>query len=196
MLRCVIFDLGRTLVPFSFDPLTPALQSRRDEAFQLFAAYETGQIDSNRFERELRALARIQPNFAEWWCSIFTIELLIPEEVLRRIKDQVRLGLISNTNELHFEFLRREMPQLSLFDFFTLSYKVGAVKPSPAIYTSAEEMAQCRPNEILYFDDIPEYVEAARRRGWNAEVFTGQAGVEAAVQRHGLSLGSVATAQR
>jgi putative hydrolase of the HAD superfamily len=54
-----------------------------------------------------------------------------------------------------------------------LSYKVGAMKPSPVIYAEAVKHARCEPGECFFTDDIPAYVEAARANGLDAEQFTG-----------------------
>ena len=49
--------------------------------------------------------------------------------------------------------------------------KVGAAKPSSAIYEAAEAQAGCPPAAILYFDDVEAFVVAARHRGWTAVQF-------------------------
>jgi HAD superfamily hydrolase (TIGR01509 family) len=187
MIRTLIFDLGNTLVPFSFDPLQERLGSRRDTAFDLARGYEIGTVASDEFSARMCALAEIPAaELADWWCTIFTMKPLITRGLLRELKSRVRLGLLSNTNELHFRFLASRLPELAEFDFLTLSYEVGAVKPEAEIYADAEAKSGCRPDEILYFDDIPEYVEAARKRGWNAEVFRGEPAVSFVLRREGL----------
>ena len=59
-----------------------------------------------------------------------------------------------------------------------LSYVVKAVKPSPAIYREAIARAGCGPEECFYTDDIPAYVEAARREGIDAVQFQSCAQLE------------------
>jgi len=59
-----------------------------------------------------------------------------------------------------------------------LSYEVKAMKPSPAIYREAIARAQCRPEECFYTDDIPAYVEGARREGIDAVQFQSCAQLE------------------
>lgn len=187
-IRCVIFDLGRTLIPFSFDPLEPRLGARRAAVLDLAARYEIGGCDWGAFERETRALTGAPAEgFRDWWCGIFDLRPLLDPALVAATRRARRIGLLSNTNECHFLFLQEKLPWLREFDFFTLSYAVGAAKPAPAIYADAEKKAECAAEEILYFDDIPEFVAGAVRRGWRAELFTGEAGVRASLRRHGIA---------
>jgi len=52
-----------------------------------------------------------------------------------------------------------------------LSYRVGALKPAPAIYREAIARAECRPEECFFTDDIADYVAAAKREGIDAVQF-------------------------
>jgi putative hydrolase of the HAD superfamily len=187
-IKAVIFDLGRTLVPFSFDPLEKDLRDCRQEVFALTAEFERGKISSPEFVRRLCSLASVAPgNFDQWWCSIFNFETLVPDELIHALAQRHRMGLLSNTNQLHFDFLRKRLPIINDFDFLTLSYEVGAVKPEAAIFADAEQKAVCDPPQIIYFDDVEAYVEAARVRGWNAYQFTGLTSVKRALKRHHVS---------
>jgi len=170
----LIFDLGQTLVPFSFERLRPRLEPCRAAATALVRDLETGALDPVRFQAEMSRLAGLEPEaFLPWWNSIFEPRWLVPPALLRRLLQEYRVGLLSNTNALHFAFLEQTFPLLREFAFRIVSHEVGAAKPSARIYAAAEAAAQCPPGDILYFDDIPEYVAAARRRGWRAEVFAG-----------------------
>ncbi|MGH9533954.1 MAG: HAD family hydrolase [Terriglobales bacterium] len=184
MIRTVIFDLGRTLVPFSFDRLRPSLDGCREAALAWMAPLETGVGDWDAFVATLGSRVGVTAGeFEAWWCGIFDLQPLISPQWLTELRRTYRLGLLSNTNACHFGFLRREMPWLEGFDFHVLSYEVGAVKPQPEIYAAAERQAACQPGEILYFDDVPEFVAAAARRGWRAEQFADEAAARAAVHR-------------
>lgn len=182
MPRTIIFDLGRTLVPFSFDRLRPALDGCRDRVMELMAPLETGGGDWQGFVAEIGRRAGVPAAaFEPWWCGIFDLHPLVSPAWLARLRRRYRLGLLSNTHACHFTFLRRQLPWLEAFDFHTLSYAVGAVKPQAAIYAAAERQAQCPPEQILYFDDVGEFVAAAAARGWRARQFVDEAAARAAV---------------
>lgn len=175
-IQTVIFDLGKTLIPFSLAPLQARLNAQpgdREAARHLFQRFECGGLEPEAFQEAVCGLTRLSAaEFGPWWNSIFEPRLLIPEAWLRLLLRRYRCGLLSNTNALHFAFLLTEQPVLAQFAFRILSHEVGAAKPEPLIFEAAEAAAHCRPESILYFDDIPEFVAAARRRGWQAHQFT------------------------
>lgn len=199
MIKTVIFDLGRVIVPFDFqrgyarlEPLCgiPAADlPGRVRATGLVTRFESGQIEPNefvsRFSESLGMKITLE-EFSEIWMSIFLPETLIPEEMLVEIGRTRRLVLLSNTNYLHFQGIRANYPLLRHFDGFVLSYEVGAMKPSPAIYRKAIEVAGCAANECFFTDDIEEYVEGARRMGIDAVQFQSAAQIREELRRRGV----------
>jgi glucose-1-phosphatase len=185
MYRAIILDLGRTVIHFDFErgyralerlcPHAAAEMPGRILASHLVERFETGQIESRAFHEELRRTLDLRvdyESFCEIWNSIFT-DPLIPESLLEGLAARYRLLLLSNTNAIHFDGLRRNYPMLRHFHDTVLSYQVGAMKPSPLIYQAAIERAGCRPQECFYTDDIPAFVDAARAAGMDAEPFAG-----------------------
>ena len=98
---------------------------------------------------------------------------MIPESLVEQLRRRYRMLVLSNTNAIHFEMVRDTYPLLRHFDHYVLSYEVGALKPEPAIYREAVRHARCEPGECFFTDDIPDYVEGARREGIDAVRFTG-----------------------
>lgn len=184
MLKTIIFDLGRVIVPFEFqkgydllgkrtnlDPLGIAQRMRETD---LMIRYERGELTSEEFVTRLGEHVGFTlpvAEFAPIWSVIFDRETLIPESLLVTLKRTHRLVLLSNTNAMHFEFIERQYPLLRHFDEFVLSYRVGAVKPEEPIYRSVIDAARCEPAECFFTDDIPAYVEGARRHGIDAVQF-------------------------
>ncbi|HWG37189.1 MAG TPA: HAD-IA family hydrolase [Terriglobales bacterium] len=173
-IQTIIFDLGNTLIPFSLALLRARWGDGAAEAAELCNRLESGRMPSAMFRSRMCALTGLEDaGFDAWWNSIFEERWLIAPERIRAAKEQYRVGLLSNTNALHFDFLRRTRPLLDELDFHVLSHEVGASKPEAAMYAAAEAAAQCRPEAILYLDDVPEFVRAAHARGWQAIEFTG-----------------------
>lgn len=187
-IRTVIFDIGRTLIPFDMTRIESQPAERREALRHLGRQFEVGGIASGEFRRRLRGLTGLaEAEMVDWWCSIFSQSWLIDPALVKRVQQRYRCGLLSNTNALHMEHLRRQYPLLNEFAFQTLSYEVGAAKPAAAIYAAAEAAAQCPPEEIFYLDDVPEFVAAARARGWRAEQ-AGDAALEVQLARHGIRI--------
>jgi putative hydrolase of the HAD superfamily len=109
--------------------------------------------------------------FCEIWSSIFLPDPLIPESMLQGLSQRFRLLLLSNTNAIHFQMLEQTYPLLRHFHHHVLSYRVGALKPSPVIYREAIARAECAANECFFTDDIPDYVAGAKREGIDAVQF-------------------------
>jgi putative hydrolase of the HAD superfamily len=66
----------------------------------------------------------------------------------------------------------------SAFSDLLFSADVGVMKPEPRIYQLVEERLDRPPAELLFFDDRPVNVAAARERGWRAEVWDGVASAQ------------------
>ncbi len=184
MTRAILLDLGKVIVPFDFTIGYRALQRyceltveqlrERIRDTGLVPRFETGLIEPRSFVRELCAALSLPVNYSEFcdiWSSIFSRETLISDAFLAQLHLRYPLILVSNTNAIHFEMIRREYPILRHFDRCILSYEVGAMKPSPAIYRAAIEAAGCAAEECFFTDDIPDYVEGARRMGIDAVQF-------------------------
>lgn len=199
MIKCIIFDLGRVLVPFDFSRAwvrmearsgIPVAEIRRrvDEA-GLFLPFESGAVSPDEFVAGMNRLLGIdlgEQEFSEIWNSIFLPEALIREELLQLLAQKHRLILLSNTNLIHFRFLREAYPLLRHFHQFVLSYEVGIMKPAVGIYQKAINAAGYLPEECLFFDDIGENVEGAKRAGINAVVFTSGTQLEAELHARGV----------
>jgi putative hydrolase of the HAD superfamily len=191
LIKAVIFDLGRVIVPFDLGrgysriaALTGLAQAEIPERIRptgLVERLESGSIEPREFVRQISEVLGLQcsyEEFCEIWSSIFLPATLIPEEMLVKIAARFRLVLLSNTNAIHFDMIRVNYPHLRHFHALVLSHEVGAMKPSPRIYEEAVAAAGCRPEECFFTDDIAEYVEGARRYGIDAVQFESVAQIE------------------
>ena len=83
------------------------------------------------------------------------------------------LGILSN---MAFEFLERYESGIELFskaDAAVFSCQEALIKPEPEIYQLLLERIDCRPQDIVFFDDTAANVEGARRAGITAFLWTG-----------------------
>ncbi len=199
MIKTVIFDLGRVIVPFDFqrgytrlEPLcglTTAEIRAKIGAAGLVPRFESGGMEPEEFVAQLKQSIGLQATydeFCEIWMSIFLPETLISEEMLVEIRENHRLVLLSNTNRIHFEGILANYPLLRQFDQFVLSYEAGAMKPSPIIYGKAIEAARCEAAECFFTDDIAEYVEGAKQMGIDAVQFESAAQIREELRRRGV----------
>jgi putative hydrolase of the HAD superfamily len=197
--RAVILDLGNVLVFHDNALLFRRLGARagglsgpdverRLMAGTLWTDANRGHLEREGIRREVcRALGANIPmdEFAPLFSSHFTLH----DAVLPRVEGlvgRVPLLLLSNTNWLHVDHFRPRLPLLERFDHVLLSCAEGLVKPEPAFYEAALARAGCAPAEAAFFDDVPEYVDAASALGLRAHLFTTAAAFDAHLRALGL----------
>jgi FMN phosphatase YigB (HAD superfamily) len=179
----IVLDVGGVLVDFSLGPLIAALSKNRGDKVALpplpdidkiFLPVQTGESSLDDIIPELNASLGVSMSSSEWQdlsCSVFTGDVPGMKEVLLRLKNDFSLVALTNTVEVHWTFLQKTYEILELMDGYIVSYLEGVAKPDPAIYQAV--MDRYCNGGVPYFhtDDLPEYVEAARKMGWRSEVF-------------------------
>jgi putative hydrolase of the HAD superfamily len=195
--RAVLLDLGNVLVFHDNTRLFARLGARaglppEEAARRLtgagWTAANRGLLDAEGIRQDVcRALGvdLSMAEFAPLWSSHFTLH----DAVLPRVEalvGRVKLVLVSNTNALHVAYVKPRLPLLSRFDALVMSCEVGAVKPEPRIFQLALERAGCAPAEAAFFDDLPEYVEAANALGIRGHLFTDAATFDTQLKALGL----------
>ncbi len=181
----IFFDLGNVLVELDYQKFSARLMSLTGKPMEelrpaftdgLVLRYELGLCEEGEFLRTLCGRIGIrQGDFLEAWTSIFEGRPLIPEDVLVALSRKYRLWIISNTNRMHFDYIRGHYTFLAWFHGLILSYEVGAAKPDTAIFKLALKKAGVRPDEAVFVDDQKVNVEAARDIGIDAIQFVNSA---------------------
>ena len=97
-----------------------------------------------------------------------------------------RLLYLSNMPASFVPVLMVRCPWISRFEDGVFSGCVNLAKPDAAIYALAERQLNLQPTETLFLDDSPRNVEAAKARGWSAEIITGPQSAHAALVKHGV----------
>lgn len=179
----IVFDLGNVILEFDHRIVTTRLAqlSRVSEkgihdlifGGNLENTYDSGKIHSREFYQGVVRSLDIDIPFEEFrdiWTRIFTSNEEMCD-LIRTLKKRYRLILLSNTNEMHFDYAFGAFEILRAFDDYVLSYRVGARKPDPKVYLAALQRAGCHAGQCIYIDDKEEYVWAARRLGIQAIVF-------------------------
>src|SRR5687768_17335364 len=109
MIKTIIFDLGKVIIPFDFkrgyDRMAPLCSYSATEiperlrSCDLVTRFEEGKVAPEDFVRELSAILHLKVSYEEFcgiWSSIFLQETLIPEELIVALKKRYRLLLLSN----------------------------------------------------------------------------------------------------
>nr|WP_299344064.1 HAD family phosphatase [Allomuricauda sp.] len=185
MIKNIILDFGdifinldkaataRAMIPFGFMGITPELDS-------LFKEYEKGTVSSSKFLQEVsNAFPKAtESDLINVWNAIF---LDFPDSRLDFVEqlaqeNQYRLFLLSNTNDIHIEYVKKTMGMdkynrfKNAFEVFYLSYEMGMRKPELEIFEFVLQQNDLEPHETLFVDDTKENTDSASQLGiktWN-----------------------------
>lgn len=198
MIKAVVWDIGNVFA--IWDP--KGYYERRlgsDGCARFFA--ESGidavneQIDLGAPAREtLAAHAAKFPDWAEeirlWfddWPAMFASPVPGMAELFDKVKDTgVRMLALSNFGAETLEIAQRLHPVLTRFDEAYVSAHLRCIKPDPAIYAALEDGSGLSGDDLIFVDDKPENIEAARQRGWKGHLFQGAQQWRARLRSEGI----------
>ncbi|HVS64018.1 MAG TPA: HAD-IA family hydrolase [Thermoanaerobaculia bacterium] len=179
---CVLFDLGGLLIGFRGVEVvadwlggapSPALW-RRWLSSPAVRAFERGEQDVEAFADGLIAdfeltiePRRILDEMAGWITDPVPGALELLDELRALGDERPIVACLSNTNAIHWPLL--QSPFGPRFDRLFLSHQTGRVKPDPASFDQVPVALGIPAHRVLFFDDQPTNVEAARARGLAAE---------------------------
>src|SRR5579883_3132055 len=180
-LRAVIFDIGRVLVCVDIQrvkaalaqglPLSPEELWSAIEKDPRWPDWQEGRVSPRDWHLHLCKRFNLTMRYEEFttaWNSALDPKPIHEVSLFAELAKNYRLGLLSNTDPIHVERLE------STYDFYkyfpkavrTYSCSVGASKPDPLIYQHALKACKVKAEEAVYIEDIPAYVETARRLGF------------------------------
>jgi len=178
-IEAILFDLGNVILPFNHyqiaEKLSRVTQKKEFQDPQRIFSYlfdpqegfindlDVGKISPPQFFQSLKLNLDLSLSFDEFtpiWNDIFVEDQEVSQIILS-LKGRVRLGLLSNTDPLHFNYILLTFPIIKAFDQWILSYEVGFKKPAIEIFQRAIEWASVEPKKILFIDDIKQYIEVA-----------------------------------
>ena len=190
MIKLFVFDLGNVILPFEHRQIAVKLHEASriqdrftpDDLFKflfdrdhgLVNPFEEGLMSSVDFFARLREKYKLELEFDEFqdiWNIIFDEDPEVNDAIMYLKNKGYAVFLLSNTNELHFSYIMERYPIVHSLDEWILSYEVGAKKPKQKIYDAIFEKTDVARNEVLYIDDVSEYVEAAKTYGLQGLVF-------------------------
>lgn len=97
----------------------------------------------------------------------------------------VPMYFLSNMPAPYADELDRRHAFVRAFDDGVYSARVGLIKPEPAIFAFAAQRFRVPPADLVFIDDQPLNVAAARAAGWGALHFTDAAAAERAIRDGG-----------
>ena len=177
--KVILFDLGNVILPFNHyqiaENLSRVAQKKEFRDPQRIFSYlfdlqkgkindfDIGKASPPEFFQSLKKHLDLSISFEEFipiWNDIFVEDQEVSRMILS-LKGRWRLGLLSNTDPLHFGYILTKFSIMMAFDKWILSYEVGFQKPAIEIFHKAIEWASVEPQRILFIDDVKKHVEVA-----------------------------------
>lgn len=172
-IKALIFDCFGVLVVEAWVPL-------RDELF----AHDAELLEQANDSMKRLSLGHI--SVEDFASHIATMSDLSKEEVFDRmhanpinkslfeyihtLKSTYRLAILSNVGANRIKELLGE-ENMKVFDVIGLSYDMGVAKPDPLAYTTIATQLALEPNECVFTDDQPRFVDGAVAVGMRGIVF-------------------------
>ena len=176
-LKAFLFDIGNVLLRFDFSIALRALAAHSDtqDLTELLGRIEPlrfmledGQIDRAAFVRGMIDALRFSGTEAQLiaaWEDIFTENRPVLD-LVARLHERWPLYLLSNTSDIHVDYLFRRYPEFGHFAGGVFSHEARTSKPGARIYQMACEKFGLDPASTFFIDDLLPNIEAARGLGF------------------------------
>ncbi len=180
----IVFDLGNVLLPFDyskplsyFNGLKKGLGNKFTnlyrENYHIHREFEGGKLSEAQYLRTMLDWLEHKVT-EEQFCKIFSDIFAVNQKVVElipKLKENYKVVLLSNTNSIHKRYGYGHLDFIKWFDQLFLSHEIGAVKPEEKIYRAVESFTQKKSSEHFFIDDIQEYVDGAKKCGWDGIQF-------------------------
>jgi putative hydrolase of the HAD superfamily len=201
------FDLGKVLLTFDHPRMLRQMAAVADVSVEAVRTaimpcgeptvgdpqwrLEAGTLSIDGYYEHLCESLGVRPPREELWRA--ASDIFAPIEASMDLLERLhaaghRLGLLSNTSPVHWDFfMDGRFPTLTrVFEIPLGSFHAGTMKPDPAIYHYAAEKAGVSPQRVFFTDDRADNVEGARACGLDAVLFTDTAQLESDLRARGL----------
>jgi len=187
-IKNIVFDFGGVLLDIEYRQTYDALQmllgttfdpnTLSPESHKALHDFEIGNISVETFLWNLQQLAvKEMPHGIDLiraWNAMLIGWDEAKFDFLLELKTKYNLFLLSNTNELHLNWVYQDLKnKYKILDFDTrffnktyYSHLIGKRKPNADIFIFVQEDSQLNPAETIFIDDLKENIEAAQGLGW------------------------------
>ncbi len=185
MITTVIFDMGNVLIDFRWAQLfhEMGLSGQRFDRMAkatvldpVWSEFDRGYwTDEQMLEAFVKNDPGMEKEITQMMNERFTGLLKkfdYTDEWLDSLKAAgYRIYILSNFSAKAFRDCTKELDYVSKADGAIISYKVGLIKPDPAIYRCLLDTYDIDPKEAVFIDDVQENLDAAAAFGITGILF-------------------------
>lgn len=197
--EALLFDLGGVLVDIDFDralrawapysALSPAELRKRFTHDHPYERHERGEIAGAEYFDHLARTLQLTASAEQielGWNAIFVGEILQTRMMVEAMRGVLRCYAFTNTNASHMAAWRELFPGVvGAFDQIFASHELGLRKPERAAFDRICQLTKTPAASIIFFDDLPENVEAAKEAGLQSVLVRSPADVATSLQSFG-----------
>lgn len=172
MIKNIIFDWGGVLIHLDKERCTEAFRKLGievgDELTNPYGqrtdlmGFEKGEMTIAEFHdtvRRIYASELTDAQIDEAWNALLLDIPTYKLDTLLGLKQHYRLFLLSNTNAVHWEEGRKRFNYQGYhaedyFDMIFLSHEIHELKPSAEAFSKVVQLADIKPEETLFIDDL------------------------------------------
>jgi FMN phosphatase YigB (HAD superfamily) len=183
MIKTLLFDFGDVFLNLDKEATARELKKLGAKEFT-----PEMQLLNDQFEKGAITSAEFVNKYKNWFPKISDQELInawnailldFPEHRILFLEQlaaskEYRLLLLSNTNEIHINWVKENIPSFgrfkNCFEKFYLSHEINLRKPDASIYEFVLKDNQIHPENIFFIDDTKANTDAASSLGfktWN-----------------------------
>ena len=123
------------------------------------------ELDCKADDETLKKMGKLD---LDSWKEINPATVKLMEDIK---KAGYKLGILSNMPFDFLDFIRNNISVINLPHAALFSCELGIIKPEKAIYQKLISVMDCRPQELVFFDDVLENVEKAKELGVEARLW-------------------------
>jgi len=197
-ITALLFDLGGVLVKLDGPPIRPEWRAGAElhqdgwlhwMSSQAVRQFESGKIQPDSFSAQLVdefdlliSKEEFMQYFKNWLAGVYEGS----HALLKDARPHYQLGVLSNTNEIHWPRMMHEMQLAGYFDHSFASFETGLLKPDKIAFEHVIQQMSVPADEILFLDDTQKNIEAAQVCGMQAVQVKGATEARKVIEALGL----------
>jgi putative hydrolase of the HAD superfamily len=200
-IRTLFLDLGGVLLSNGWDR---HMRQRAADTFELdyaemderhhltFDTYEEGKLSLDEYLDRVVFYAERSFSRQEFRAFMFAQSQPYPEmiDMIAKLKRRhgLQIAAVSNEGRELTQYRIEEFSLGAIIDFFISSCFVHYRKPDSDIYRIALDIAQVPPQQVVYIEDRPLFVEVAKGAGIHGIIHRDYASTKRALANFGLTM--------